>query len=335
MSSHPVLHHLQGISPKAYEHPADRAATAALQSIPMMDAVVRRLIEFGYERAFRQFFLAGSVKLGPDQLPEVWTDYERVLASLDMPEVYALYVTQFPFANAAAIGSGKPMIVVNSATVSLLHADELRTVLAHEVGHILSNHVLYRTALMILMRIGAAARLPIFAGLPLLAIRSALLEWSRASELSCDRAATLVTRDPLITCRTLMVLAGGASSRTLNLDAFLRQVNDYEEWDSGWDKMSRFFAEVSQTHAFPVRRASEIVSWVQSGEFDRILGGNYPRRGDDVDPRGEAGDAVEFYSERFRTIFREAGDGVSSAGGRLSDWLRGGKSDSDPGAQGR
>ena len=48
------------------------------------------------------------------------------------------------------------------------------------------------------------------AGLPLLAVRIALLEWFRAAELSCDRAATLVNRDPLVTCRTLMVMAGGA-----------------------------------------------------------------------------------------------------------------------------
>ena len=34
---------LKDISPKAYEHPADRAATAALQSIPMLDTVVRAL----------------------------------------------------------------------------------------------------------------------------------------------------------------------------------------------------------------------------------------------------------------------------------------------------
>ena len=58
---------LKDISPKAYEHPADRAATAALNSIPMMDVVVRKLIEYGYERALRQILLAGSVKLGPDQ----------------------------------------------------------------------------------------------------------------------------------------------------------------------------------------------------------------------------------------------------------------------------
>ena len=38
---------LLNLSAKAYEHPADRAATAALQSIPMLDKVVRKLIEFG------------------------------------------------------------------------------------------------------------------------------------------------------------------------------------------------------------------------------------------------------------------------------------------------
>ena len=36
-----------------------------------------------------------------------------------------------------------------------------------------------------------------------------------------------------------MVLAGGASSRKLDLDAFIRQAGDYEEWSSGWDKLNR------------------------------------------------------------------------------------------------
>src|ERR1700741_4246467 len=178
------------ISPKSYEHPADRAATAALQSIPMLDVVIRKLIEFGYQRALRQTLLAGSVKLGPDQLPEAWAAHRAACARLDIAEVPSLYLTQFPITNAAAIGSGQPVGVVNSRTVELLDAEELRTVLGHEAGHILSDHVLYRTALMILLLAGASiARLPMMAGLPLLAVRLALLEWFRASELSCDRAA--------------------------------------------------------------------------------------------------------------------------------------------------
>lgn len=324
MTANPQLHRLAGISPKAYEHPADRAATAALRSIPALDTVVRRLTELQYERALRQFYLASSVKVGPEQLPHVWREYTRVLETLDMPEVYDLYVTQFPFSNAAAIGSGKPMIVLNSGTVTLLDGAELRTVLAHELGHILSDHVMYRTALIILLRLGLSVRLPLVAGLPLLAVRSALLEWSRAAELTCDRAATLANRDPLVTCRTLMAIAAGIGSDKLNLDAFLRQAAEFEEWDSSWDKLGRFVTELSLTHPVSVRRVLEITRWVQSGEFDRIMGGLYPRRDGKVDPRAEAGDAVAFYAERFRTIFREAGDGAAGAGGRVADWLRGG-----------
>jgi Zn-dependent protease with chaperone function len=318
---------LVNLSSKAYEHPADRAATAALQSIPMLDVVVRKLIEFGYERAYRQQFLAASVRLGEDQLPAVWADWNAVCARLDLPERYDLYLTQFPITNAAAIGAGKPMVVINSRCVDLLDELELRTVLGHEAGHILSDHVLYRTALLILIQLSGAARLPIIAGLPLLAVKLALLEWFRAAELSSDRAATLVNRDPLATCRTMMVLAGGVSARKLDLDAFIRQANDYEEWSSGWDKLNRMRAQLGLTHSYPVRRVKEITAWVHSGEYDRIAQGEYPTRDQQADARKEAGDAVEFYKERFRRIFNECGvarvqERAADAAGKLSDWLK-------------
>ena len=319
---------LVNLSSKAYEHPADRAATAALQSIPMLDVVVRKLIEFGYERAFRQQFLAASVRLGDDQLPNVWADWNAVCARLDLPERYDVYLTQFPITNAAAIGAGKPMVVINSRCVDLFDELEFRTVLGHEAGHILSNHVLYRTALLILIQLTGATRLPFFAGLPLLAVKLALLEWFRAAELSSDRAATLVNRDPLVTCRTMMVLAGGVSARKLDLDAFIRQANDYEEWKSGWDKLNRLRAQLSLTHSYPVRRVQEVTAWVQSGEYDRIVKGEYPTRDQQADARKEAGEAVEFYKDRFRKIFNEFGgtervqEKAADAAGKLSDWLR-------------
>src|ERR1044072_6189851 len=259
---------LKDISPKAYEHPADRAATAALQSIPMLDLVVRKLIEFGYERALRQVFLAGSVKLGSEQLPDVWAAHRAACARLDLADVPDLYLTQFPITNAAAIGAGRPMVMVNSRAVELFDEHELRTVLGHEAGHVLSDHVLYRTALMILLSIGSAG-LPMLAGLPLVAVRIALLEWYRAAELSADRAATLVNRDPLVSSRTLLVMAGGASSRKLNLDAFLKQAAEYEEWEPGWDKLARLRVELAQTHAFPARRGSDLMGWGRAGDYDR------------------------------------------------------------------
>jgi Zn-dependent protease with chaperone function len=273
-------------------------------------------------------FLAGSVKLGSEQLPDVWASHRAACARLDLTDVPELYLTQFPITNAAAIGSGRPMVMVNSRSVELFDEEELRTVLGHEAGHILSDHTLYRTALMILLSIGTRG-LPVMAGLPLLAVRIALLEWFRAAELSADRAATLVNRDPLVTSRTLMVMAGGAASRKLNLDAFLKQAAAYEEWEPGWDKLSRLRVELAQTHAFPVKRVSELMKWVRSGEYDAIMNGTFPRRGDPVDPRHEAGDAAEHYAERFRTMFKDAGVGMEKAGDKvadaaekLGDWLR-------------
>jgi Zn-dependent protease with chaperone function len=312
---------LTGISPKAYEHPADRAATAALASIPMLDLVVRKLIEFGYERALRQTYLGASVRLGTDQLPDIWTRYQHVLGVLDMPEEYDLYLTAEPVANAMAIGSGTPIVVVNSGTVELLGDDQLEAVLAHEVAHILSDHVLYRTALQILLRL-TTTRLPMGANLPLMAVQHALLEWSRATELTCDRAAAIVTRDPRLVCKMLMTMSAGARAEDLNLDAFMRQAMEYTETGEGFDRLQRLLTDMRQTHSLPVKRVHELLAWVRDGEYDRIVGGEYVRRGQERPAREEAADAAAHYSERFKDLFSEAGGHVNSAGQQFSDWLR-------------
>jgi Zn-dependent protease with chaperone function len=313
---------LTGISPKAYEHPADRAATAALGSIPMLDLVVRKLIEFGYERALRQTYLGASVRLGTDQLPEIWTLYQHVLGVLDMPDEYDLYITQEPMANAMTVGSTQPIVVLNSATVSLLGNDQLEAVIAHEVAHILSDHIMYRTALEILLRIGNARRLPTVAGLPLAAVQYALLEWYRASELTCDRAAALVTRDPRLVCKMLMTMAGGAKAGDLNLDAFMRQAMEYTEGGDGLDRLQRLMSDLKLTHALPVKRVSELLAWVREGDYDRIVSGEYIRRGQERPAREEAADAASHYGDRFRELFKEAGEHVNDAGQKLSEWLK-------------
>jgi Zn-dependent protease with chaperone function len=314
-------HRYEGISPRAFQHPADRAATAALQQVPHLDAVVRKLIELGYERALRQAYLGSAVRLGESQLPHIWVHQREVYNALDIAEVPDLYLTQFPIANAAVIGSGRPIVVVNSALVRLLDAQGQRVVLAHEAAHVLSDHVLYQTALVILMRLAEGARLPLLAGLPLLAIRTALLEWSRAAELSCDRAAALVTRSPTEVCRTLMTLAAGEAAADLNLDAFVAQGMDYRKSGGGLERISRLLMQLNLTHPLPVRRVHELLAWVREGEYDRIVGGEYLRRGEEYTLREEADVAGQHYGERVRNVFRDAGDSVADVGKQLGDWL--------------
>jgi Zn-dependent protease with chaperone function len=313
---------LNDISPKAYEHPADRAATAALQSIPGLDLAIRGLVEMRYERAYRQTYMASAVRITDRQLPRVWSQWHAAIDTLDLADSFDLYARQSPVVNALAIGAGKPMVVVNSATITLLDEQELQTVLAHEAGHILSQHVLYQTALVTLLRLSPLLRLPLVGGLPVFAVRSILLEWYRAAELSADRAATLVNRDPLVTSRTLMVLASGLPSDELDLDDFLRQGQEYREWDSTWDRLSRRVTELNLTHSYPVARVAELTEWVRSGEYDRILGGDYRRRDEKVDPVAEADAAFRHYRDRFQRIIADTSETLAKVPDRMSDWLR-------------
>src|SRR4051812_8376567 len=323
---------LGGISPRALQHPADRAATAALHQVPYLDQVIRKLIQLGYERALRQAYLGSSVRLGQEQLPEIWVLEREVFNVLDLPEVPDLYLTQMPFANAWTIGAGQPIIVLNSELVRLLDTNGLRAVIAHEATHVLAEHVLYDTALQILLRL--SARLPLLAGLPFMAVRAALLEWKRAAELTCDRGAAVVTREPMAVCRSLMALAGGEATEQLNLDAFIAQGLDYSEKGSGLEKLTRLFIDLGITHPMPVRRIHELLKWVREGEYDRIVDGSYIKRGEEPPPREEAEAAGSHYGERVRDAFRGAGESVQEVGQQLGDWLARQRSSDKTGAGG-
>ena len=312
---------LDRISPRAYQHPADRAAGAALAKIPYLDDVVRKLIALGYERALRTAALGSAVRIGEQQLPGIWVLQRQVYNVLDMERVPDLYITQYPFANAFAIGTQKPIVVVNSELVRLLDDEGRRVVLAHEAGHIHSDHVLYQEALLILLRLGSSVRLPLLAGLPLLAIQLALLEWFRAAELSCDRAAALVTRDPQAVCRALMVMSAGEAAEDLNLDAFIAQGMDYSDGGSGLERITKLLQDLRLTHPMPVRRVKMLLDWVHEGEYDRMVRGDYLRRGDEAPLREEAEAAGAHYTERISGAIQQAGSSIADVGKQLGDWL--------------
>ena len=308
---------LEGISPRAYQHPADRAATAALHKVPYLDEVVRRLIALGYERALRAAALGSSVRLGQEQLPHIWVLHRQSFNALDLEDVPDLYMTQLPFANAATIGVDRPVVVLNSELVRILDDDGRRAVLAHEAAHVHSGHVLYQTAMLILLRVATGVRLPLLAGLPLLAIQLALLEWFRGAELSCDRAAALVTRDPMAICRALMVISAGEASADLNLDAFVAQAMDYSEGGKGLEKLTRLMADMGLTHPMPVRRVRLLLEWVREGGYDRIVSGDYIRRGHEPPLREETDAAQEHYAKRVSDAFRQAGLSIGEVGQQL------------------
>jgi hypothetical protein len=310
------------ISPKAYEHPADRAATSALHSIPLMDKVIKRLTDIAHERRFRQILVGNAVRVGENQIPVLWSDYRRCAYILDIDPLPELYVTQTPMANALAVGAKKPLIIIFSGLVGSYENDEVQSVLAHELGHVLSEHYYYTTSLVLLSRFLRGSIPSPLIGLPVRALYAVLLEWSRAAELSSDRASTLVMGDPLVTCRVLMRIAGGALGG-MSLDAFITQATEYAEEDDLFARWSRAWVEVGMSHPFAVRRVRELVSWVGAGDYDRIRAGHYVRVGEEPPPSAEFEAAAAHYRERFSQMLERAAGGVQRLVGQLDDWLRG------------
>ena len=314
--------HFKDISPKAYEHPADRAATSALHAVPLLDTVVKRLTDLGHERRTRQIVIGNAVRLGERQVPQVWTQYVECVSALDLNRTPDLYVINDPEVNAMAIGAKTPIVVVNSSLISSYTPPETQAVLGHEVAHVLSEHTYYTTALVLLHQFMKGA-LPksLLLGLPVRGMYYALLEWARAAEMSSDRAAALVMGDPLVPCQVLMRLAGGALPG-MNLDAFLEQADAYEDEEDLFSRQARFWSELSLTHPVAVRRVKELSAWVRSGEYNRIMSGEYVRRGDESPPSAEFDAAVNHYRERFSGVLERTAGGVQGLGRQLGDWLK-------------
>lgn len=308
---------LTQISPRAWEHPADRAALNALRAIPGFDEVVRKVYGFFGERGVRLLFQANAVRVGPTQFPKVHAAFTDVCATLDWETRPELFISQTPFFNAGAFGMDRPFIVLNSGALAVLDEEELRTILGHELGHIISGHSLYRTILVILLTVGLRG-LPFLAGIALLPIQLALLEWFRKSELSCDRAGLLASQDPVASMRMFMKMAGGGKVEDMDLNAFMVQAKEYETGGDAADMIAKVINTLGMTHPFHTLRAAELQRWVEGGDYDRILRGEYPRRGsqDDKRPIGEDfEEAGKYYADQAR----EAMDSVSEVAKKARD----------------
>ena len=315
---------LPQISSRAWEHPADRAALNTLRAIPGFDEVVRKVAGFITERGVRQLFLANAVKVGPEQRTKLHALLTDVCATLDWPDHPELYVTQSPKVNAYAVGFERPFIIITSGALELLESDdERRFLIAHELGHIMSDHMLYRTIALVVLTMGSLTLFPV--GLAMLPFQLALLEWHRKSELSTDRAGLLAVQDPVVAQRAFMRLAGGRDfGDSTSVDEFMRQAATYELEGDTWDRMFRLLNTAFREHPFHTVRAGELERWRTGGAYDAILAGTYTQRGDpDQGLRDDYSDAASYYSAKARAGMAGVNDALDRARTAFSDAFRG------------
>lgn len=306
----PVRRQLVDISPRAWEHPADRAALATMQAIPGFDEALKKIVGMFGERGIRLAFQANAVRVSERQFPRLHRLWRNVHGTLDSAEDYELFVAQSPFVNAGAYGVDKPWVVLNSASLAMLSDREVEFIMGHELGHVLSGHALYHTMLVILVQLALAGGA--LGGIVLLPIIYGLREWQRKSELSADRAGLLAVQIPDAGMRTMMRLAGGGSDEEMDLGEFLRQADEYRQGEGIMDQVLKVLNTLNQSHPFLVLRAALLRDWIQEGAYDRIVSGEYPRRGD----------AQPAWSEQFAAGLRHYTGGAGGAAEKAGEAAR-------------
>jgi Zn-dependent protease with chaperone function len=267
---------LVGLYPQAYEHPDDAAALDALQHTAGLDNLIRAINSWGFERLLRIQLTGSYLRVTPDNFPELWRLLTTARERLSLPLVPELYLKNDEEINAFTAGVEQPVIVVNSGTIDHLDEDELLFVIAHEVGHIKSGHVLYYQIASYLPVIGSIIGDLTFniGNLMGMGLQIALLHWKRTSELTADRAGLLACQDMETATRAMMKLAGlpRKYADKANPEDFIRQAKDFEAFDlSRLNKIAKYLSIYGSDHPWTVIRAKELLTWVDSGGYEQIV----------------------------------------------------------------
>lgn len=272
-----------GIDKDAFVSEADRRALEALKRVPLLPLLVQKFYEHGLDRWMYLYNMARSVRCGPRQYRTLYEIMRESCAILDMPEP-ELYITSNPFPNAFAGGVERPYVTIRSSMVEALTDEQLYYLIGHELGHIKAGHILYMSVAQLLapllemigrrtLGLGDAASI---------ALTLAMYEWYRQAEISADRAGLLVSQSVDDSLDAMLGLTAGPNRLAHEADrgAFMDQARAYQD-SSPLDALGKllwfFLLNGTATHPMPVHRAQMIERWAQSGDFERILRGDYPK----------------------------------------------------------
>ena len=118
------LRTLAGLDVETFRHPSDAKATDALKSIPGLDKLLAKILEYGLERLFYVENVASNIRVTPKMFPRLHKSLVWATKILDVPEP-EMYVTLDPVPNAWTYGHTKPFITMTSGLIDVMSDEEL------------------------------------------------------------------------------------------------------------------------------------------------------------------------------------------------------------------
>lgn len=107
-----------------------------------------------------------------------------------------------------------------------------------------------------------------------LPIQSSLYDWLRSAELSCDRAALLVSQDVNVVASVFMKLSGGPMNKAneMNVEAYIEQAKSFDKESKKFgSRLISFGMDQVMSHPVPVIRVTELLAYSNSKEYKGLL----------------------------------------------------------------
>lgn len=263
----------------SFQHPIDVRATRALQRLFGIEAVLRNFLRVAEQTLFFQNIGTG-VKVTDKQYPSIYAMLKEACHVLSLP-VPELYIRQNPIPNAytLAVQGNRPFIVIHSSLIDLLTPEEVQAVIAHELGHLKSEHGVWLTMANLLLLVSTSTLGGDLGRVVYEALNMRLLEWQRSAELTCDRAMLLVMQDKAVVISALMKLAGGTTkyAKEMDIDEYLAQADQFEKASkTRFGTIMKQSMTLATTHPLPIFRVREINRWSESNHFKSLVDSGKP-----------------------------------------------------------
>ena len=232
-------------------HPEDAKALQMLKKLRGFDDLIRVVMENGYEKQYRGDNLGNYLKVNDSNYKHIYQLFKGVVM------------------NAYTYGETNTFVAISSSLIERLSIDELRSVMAHECGHILCQHTLYNTLLRTIEELGTLLQIISYSALgPIL---MAMQYWSRKSELSADRCEAAVVGVEVYQ-RTLLKLTCGLSKIEGSPYQLVEQAREYHQMkhESWWDVIQQNCRIAFNSHPQSCERAWEIDRWKNSWQYRKL-----------------------------------------------------------------
>ncbi len=259
------------INYKDFIHPLDKKAMDALKALPGFDFVVKKFMNIIAEKMFKIETTSSFLKLGPNQLPHIYDILVKVCKKLeiDVPELY-LSLDRTP--NAYTMGDTEVFIVLHSGLLETMTLEQIETVIAHECGHILCHHVLYRTMGRYVLMAADMLTLGLISKAVVTSLQYAFFYWMRCSEFSADRVSAYYHNSSEPVVDVMLALSGGTNniSYAFNKQAFFEQAKSYKDLVENYtyNKFLEFIMYGQIDHPLNAYRAYEIDKFYKSNGKD-------------------------------------------------------------------